>query len=102
MYFPFYFTFISPTQGLGVVGPGDRSPLANEILIYGLFAFVFLSLLVATALRHPFFTRSGLPVSQAHNAQGGEPTADESGKLLPRYHGLRLPWWAPWAAFIVV
>ena len=58
MYVPFYFTFISPSQGLGVVGPADRSPLANEILIYGMFAFVFLSLLLATVFRHPFFTRS--------------------------------------------
>src|SRR5947209_2281250 len=102
LYAPFYLNFVSPSQGLGIVGPGDRSPLANEVLIYGLFAFVFLSLLVATALRHPFFTRSGLPVSRADNAQGGEPTEDESGKLLPRYHGRRLPWWAPWAVFIVV
>src|SRR5947209_13578560 len=58
MYVPFYLTFISPSQGLGVVGPADRSPLANEILIYGMFAFVFLSLLLATVFRHPFFTRS--------------------------------------------
>src|SRR6266513_5865082 len=58
MYVPFYLTFITPSQGLGVVGPADRSPLANEILIYGIFAFVFLSLLLATVFRHPFFTRS--------------------------------------------
>src|SRR5947209_18383592 len=36
MYVPFYLTFISPSQGLGVVGPADRSPLSNEILIYGI------------------------------------------------------------------
>lgn len=102
LYAPFYLNFVSPSQGLGIVGPGDRSPLANEILIYGLFAFVFLSLLVATALRHPFFTRSGLPVSRADKVQGVEATTDESGKLLPRYHGWRLPWWAPWAVFILM
>lgn len=56
MYVPFYLTFISPSQGLGVVGPADRSPLSNEILIYGMFAFVFLSLLLARVFRHPFFT----------------------------------------------
>src|SRR3989440_624801 len=58
LYAPFYLSFISPSQGLGIVGANDRSPLANEILIYGLFAFVFLSLLVASALKHPFFTPS--------------------------------------------
>src|SRR6266568_1645781 len=58
LYAPFYLSFISPSQGLGIVGASDRSPLANEILIYGLFAFVFLSLLVASALKHPFFTPS--------------------------------------------
>src|SRR5256884_1452744 len=58
LYAPFYLGFISPSQGLGIVGASDRSPLANEILIYGLFAFVFLSLLVASALKHPFFTPS--------------------------------------------
>src|SRR2546423_3756208 len=58
LYAPLYLGFISPSQGLGIVGASDRSPLANEILIYGLFAFVFLSLLVASALKHPFFTSS--------------------------------------------
>lgn len=58
LYAPFYFSFISPSQGLGVVGPANRSPLSNEILIYSMFAFVFLSLLLARTFRHPFFTRS--------------------------------------------
>ncbi|MGI9058786.1 MAG: DUF2298 domain-containing protein [Ktedonobacteraceae bacterium] len=56
LYAPFYLNFISPSQGIGIVGPADRSPLANEILIYGLFAFVFLSLLLANAFKHPLFT----------------------------------------------
>src|SRR2546423_14450354 len=64
LYAPFYLGFISPSQGLGIVGASDRSPLANEILIYGLFAFVFLSLLVASALRHPFFTRSSTTTTE--------------------------------------
>ena len=58
LYAPFYLSFISPSQGLGVVGPANRSSLSNEILIYGMFAFVFLSLLLARMFRHPFFTRS--------------------------------------------
>ncbi|HET8853737.1 MAG TPA: DUF2298 domain-containing protein, partial [Ktedonobacteraceae bacterium] len=51
LYVPFYLSFISPSQGLGLVGPADRSPLGNEVLIYGIFAFVFLSLLLITALK---------------------------------------------------
>src|SRR5207237_10765536 len=31
LYAPFYLGFISPSQGLGIVGASDRSPLANEI-----------------------------------------------------------------------
>src|SRR5215472_3259241 len=51
LYVPFYISFISPAQGIGIVNPADRSPLSNEILIYGMFAFVFLSLLLASALK---------------------------------------------------
>lgn len=58
LYAPFYLSFISPSLGLGVVGSANRSPLSNEILIYGMFAFVFLSLLLARTFRQPFFTRS--------------------------------------------
>ncbi len=51
LYVPFYLSFISPSQGLGLVGPADRSPLGDEVLIYGIFAFVFLSLLLVTVLK---------------------------------------------------
>ena len=56
LFAPFYLNFISPSQGLGVVGPADRSSLSQELLIYGVFAFMFLSLLVASAVKLPFFT----------------------------------------------
>jgi len=56
LYIPFYLNYISPSQGLGIVGPADRSSLSSEILIYGMFAFVFLSLLFATAFKHPLLT----------------------------------------------
>ncbi|MFL5629241.1 MAG: DUF2298 domain-containing protein [Ktedonobacteraceae bacterium] len=78
LYAPFYLNFISPSQGIGIVGPDDRSPLANEILIYGLFAFVFLSFLVATALKHPFFTRTEA-VSSANDPMDGMPQASTAG-----------------------
>ncbi len=48
LYAPFYLTFISPSQGIGLVGPADRSPLPNELLIYGLFAFILVSVLLIT------------------------------------------------------
>jgi len=51
LYVPFYLSFISPSQGLGLLGPADRSQLGDEVLIYGIFAFIFLSLLLATALK---------------------------------------------------
>ncbi|HLG61351.1 MAG TPA: DUF2298 domain-containing protein [Ktedonosporobacter sp.] len=55
LYLPFYLNFISPSQGIGIVNPADRSSLGSEILIYGLFAFIFLSLLLASASRRSLF-----------------------------------------------
>jgi YYY domain-containing protein len=62
---PFYLTFISPSEGIGLVAAADRSPLGDELLIYGVFAFMFLSLLVATVLQMPVFKsrNSGLGAS---------------------------------------
>ncbi len=58
LFAPFYLNFISPSQGLGVVNAADRSPINQEVLIYGVFAFMFLSLLVASFFKLPFFSRS--------------------------------------------
>ncbi len=58
LYIPFYLNFNSPAQGIGVVGAGDRSQLSDELLIYGLFAFVFLSLLWASASKKPLIAFS--------------------------------------------
>ena len=60
LYFPFYHSFVSPAQGIGIVNSTDRSQLRDELLIYGLFAFVFLSLLLASGLRRPLFPLSSL------------------------------------------
>ena len=46
LYAPFYLNFISPAQGMGIVDGANRSPLPNEILIYGTFLFFFVSLLL--------------------------------------------------------
>ena len=58
LFAPFYLNFISPSQGLGVVSPADRSSISQEVLIYGVFAFMFISLLVASVVRLPFFATS--------------------------------------------
>ena len=57
-YIPFYLNFNSPAQGIGIVSASDRSQLSDELLIYGLFAFVFLSLLFVSAAKRPLFAFS--------------------------------------------
>ncbi len=51
MYAPFYLSFVSPSQGLGIVSLADRSNIRDEVLIYGMFVFIFVSLLVVNLLR---------------------------------------------------
>ncbi len=51
MYAPFYLSFVSPSQGIGFVGPADRSAIRDEVLIYGLFVFIYVSLLMVNLLR---------------------------------------------------
>ncbi len=58
LFAPFYLNFISPSQGIGIVGVADRSAISQEVLIYGVFTFMFLSLLVASAVKLPFFNSS--------------------------------------------
>jgi YYY domain-containing protein len=79
LYLPFYVSFVSPSQGLGVVDPNDRSSLGQEVLIYGLFAFIFLSFLVASVVRLPVF--------------GGEGQAEEGGSWLARFSGELASFW---------
>lgn len=52
LFAPFYLSFVSPAQGLGLLGPADRTPLGSEVLIYGIFAFIFFSFLLASFF-HP-------------------------------------------------
>ncbi len=70
LYLPFYLTFVSPSQGIGIVSAADRTPLRDELLIYGLFAFVFLSLLLASTLRRPLFALSSLAATGVDTAPG--------------------------------
>jgi YYY domain-containing protein len=50
-YLPFYRSFISPSKGIGIVTFSNHSPLSSELLIYGLFIFIFLSLLIESVLK---------------------------------------------------
>jgi YYY domain-containing protein len=51
LYAPFYLSFVSPSQGIGIVSATDRSAISDEVLIYGLFVFIYVSLLVVNLLR---------------------------------------------------
>lgn len=69
LFAPFYLNFVSPAQGLGLVKPTDRTPLADEVLIYGIFAFIFFSFLLTNFFRPRVSARfavatRGAPVSQ--------------------------------------
>jgi len=72
LFAPFYLSFVSPSEGIGLVVAADRSPLGDELLIYGVFAFMFLSLLVAVVLQMPVFRSKngamGSSVGAAHAA----------------------------------
>lgn len=77
LFTPFYLNFISPALGLGTVQPGDRTPLGDEILIYGIFAFILFSLLLATFFRPRATARVALAGSR------GNPPASASEQTLP-------------------
>jgi YYY domain-containing protein len=57
LYAPFYLSFVSPSQGIGVVGAADRSAIGDEVLIYGLFVFIYVSLLFVNLVRPRFNTK---------------------------------------------
>ncbi len=50
-YLPFYLSFVSPSQGIGIVSQNYHSRLSDELLIYGLFVFVFVSFLIASGIK---------------------------------------------------
>ncbi|HYX49765.1 MAG TPA: DUF2298 domain-containing protein, partial [Ktedonobacteraceae bacterium] len=54
LYAPFYLSFVSPSQGIGIVGAADRSAIRDEVLIYGLFVFIYVTLLVVNLLKPRF------------------------------------------------
>jgi uncharacterized membrane protein len=81
LFLPFYLNFISPAQGLGLVNAQGRSPFGDELLIYGLFAFIFVSFLLAS-----FFHLRSLPSPATSTGSRIVPPAqsiqeDKSGAL---------------------
>lgn len=77
LFAPFYLNFVSPAQGLGLVNPADRTPLVDEVLIYGIFAFIFFSFLLANFFR-PRATARVSPVGP-----GRPPATQVSGQMTP-------------------
>ncbi len=63
LFLPFYLSYVSPALGLGVVFANDRTPLSDELLIYGLFAFIYISLLLMSAFLQPLSARRGAEAS---------------------------------------
>ncbi len=61
LYAPFYFNFVSPSQGIGFVDAADRSQIRDEVLIYGMFAFIYISLIFANLLRSRLSARAVSP-----------------------------------------
>ncbi len=68
LFLPFYIGYVTPSSGFGLVAAASRSALGNELLIYGLFIFIFLSLLIVSAWRRPLFASNELDEPDRHAA----------------------------------
>jgi uncharacterized membrane protein len=73
MYAPFYLSFVSPSQGIGIVSPADRSAIRDEVLIYGMFVFIYVSLLVVNLL----WPRLTARTASAKNARAASPSGPD-------------------------
>ena len=51
LYLPFYRGFVSPSQGVAQVATADRSPIGDEVAIFGLPFFLVASLIVVRCAR---------------------------------------------------
>ncbi|MBF6591032.1 MAG: hypothetical protein IVW57_10970, partial [Ktedonobacterales bacterium] len=70
LYLPFYRGFTSPSQGIGLVPFSVRSPIGDEIAIFGLPAFILLSFLAVRLARWAGHTSAG----DASSASGAPPS----------------------------
>jgi uncharacterized membrane protein len=86
LFLPFYLTFASPAQGLGLLPAVDRTPLFDEVLIYGVFAFIFLSLLLVSFFHvRPFARLSPTRLANTGPLNGlgqAQVSASSTGSLL--------------------
>ena len=57
LFLPFYKSYIVPTGGIGLLKATDRSASNLELLIYGFFLFVFISLLVVSIFQQSLLAR---------------------------------------------
>lgn len=73
LYAPFYLNFISPSQGVGIVGAADRSSVSQEMLIYGTFMFLFVTLLFVNFMRDRLAPGSLAEASQRPGKPGTPP-----------------------------
>ncbi|GER89597.1 hypothetical protein KDW_37590 [Dictyobacter vulcani] len=82
LFLPFHLNFISPSQGIGIVALTERSPLRDELLIYSLFAFMFLSLLFSNiavrflAARRAAIAEQSITDEQEENTLSSEQTTE--------------------------
>jgi uncharacterized membrane protein len=84
LYAPFYLNFVSPSQGIGIVNPVDRSPIRDEALIYGMFAFIFVSLLSTNLLRPRLSAQipaGKIPLAPDRNVLNQQTSSSRSGQL---------------------
>ena len=82
LFLPFYRHYIAPTSGIGLVAADDRSTLHDELLIYGLFAFVFISLLISSALMKPRLRKAPLDEHVSSEDTEKASTDDKRQQLL--------------------
>lgn len=85
MYAPFFLTFISPSQGIGIVTINNRTSLNDEILIYALFGFVFISLLFSNILHRLLSSTNGMKFESTKTevAAGQMDQEEEQEEQLP-------------------
>ncbi|HLG78566.1 MAG TPA: DUF2298 domain-containing protein [Ktedonobacteraceae bacterium] len=80
LYLPFYLNFSSPSRGIGLLPVTKRSQLSEELLIYGLFAFLFISLLLASVLRKPQVEDTAVALEERERADSMVPVSAGSSE----------------------
>ena len=94
LYLPFYLNFVSPSQGIGIVVPADRSPIIDEVLIYGTFVVIFVSLLTLIGK---------MRLNESFALEDTAETLDERGvpEEEGKYSDLTRPRFKPWLIWLL-